>query len=127
MSSDFDAGKYGRGYVQIAHGKFPAAGPRTCDARGRTPAEFCRGITMLLKIDFIHDHAEILRQRLDAAGYGRVAGETDEDSIARYLNVLNRRVEPRPRQTKMAAGFACPPDVTVGCRSCSEGARRAGI
>jgi hypothetical protein len=43
---------------------------------------------MDLKIDFVRDYTEVLRQRLLAAGYQPVAGEIDEDTIIRYLNVL---------------------------------------
>ncbi len=69
---------------------------------------------MRVKIDFVRDYAEVLRQRLTAAGYAAVAGEKNEDTIMRYLNVLNRRIEPRRRQTKKASTFICPANLQAG-------------
>jgi hypothetical protein len=65
---------------------------------------------MALKLDLEKDFAEVLRQRLAAAGYPPINGETNKDTITRYLNVLNRRIERRARETKKAAGFSCPPE-----------------
>jgi hypothetical protein len=62
----------------------------------------------MVLMNFIGDYAQLLRQRLNAAGYPASLGETDEDSITRYLNVLHRTVEPRPRKTKKSAVFSCP-------------------
>ena len=69
---------------------------------------------MRLRIDFVRDYAEVLRARLSAAGYASIPGEKDDDTITRYLNVLNRSIEPRPRQTKRASGFTCPPALQAG-------------
>ncbi len=69
---------------------------------------------MPLKIDLMKDFADLLRRRLAVKGYPAPPTETDEETLTRYLNMLNRSIEPRPRVTKKAAGFACPPDHQVG-------------
>lgn len=69
---------------------------------------------MPLKMDLMKDYADLLRQRLAAKGYPSPASETDEEALTRYLNMLNRSIEPRGRVTKKAAGFACPPDQQAG-------------
>ena len=69
---------------------------------------------MPLKMDLMKDYAGLLRQRLAAKGYPAPASETDEETLTRYLNMLNRSIEPRPRVTKKAAGFTCPPDYQAG-------------
>lgn len=68
---------------------------------------------MALKMDLERDFADVLRQRLLAAGFPS-RSETDEETIARYLNVLNRKIEPRPRRTRKSATFTCPPDHQAG-------------
>jgi hypothetical protein len=68
---------------------------------------------MALKMDLEKDFAEVLRQRLLAAGFP-ARQETDEETIARYLNVLTRKIEPCARQTKKATTFTCPPDHQAG-------------
>lgn len=72
---------------------------------------------MPLKMDLMRDFAGLLRQRLTAKGYSAQGSETDEETFTRYLNVLNRSIEPRPRATKKAAGFSCPPDHQAGLDS----------
>jgi hypothetical protein len=69
-----------------------------------------------MNLNLKHDFAEILRQRLDNAGYPPVPNESDDGAIVRYLNVLNRMIEPRPRVTKKAAAFACPAAHEAGLR-----------
>jgi hypothetical protein len=69
---------------------------------------------MALKLDVEQGFAEVLRRRLAAVGYPRINGESNEDTITRYLNVLNRRIEPRPRQTRQSAEFSCPPEHQAG-------------
>src|SRR5690348_6254712 len=69
---------------------------------------------MPLKMNLLKDYASLLRQRLAAKSYPAPPNETDEETITRYLNVLNRSIEPRPRVTKKAGGFTCPPDHKAG-------------
>lgn len=69
---------------------------------------------MGLKLDIETDFAEVLRRRLAAAGYPAIAGETDESTIRRYLNVLNRKIEPKPRRTVKSSTFICPPGYEAG-------------
>src|SRR5260370_40259070 len=68
---------------------------------------------MALKMDLEKDFAGILRERLLTAGFP-ARSETDEETIARYLNVVNRKIEPRPRQTKKSTTFTCPSDHHAG-------------
>jgi hypothetical protein len=72
------------------------------------------GEPMPLKMDLEKDLAELLRQRLAAADYPVIAGESDEDTFTRYVNVLNRRIERKPRKTKKAPTFTCPPEHQAG-------------
>lgn len=72
------------------------------------------GWEMPLKMDLMKEYADLLRQRLAAKGYAPPTAETDEETFTRYLNMLNRSIEPRPRVTKKAAGFTCPPEHRAG-------------
>jgi hypothetical protein len=69
---------------------------------------------MPLKMDLMKDYGGLLRQRLAAKGYPAPTSETDGETLTRYLNMLKRSIEPRPRVTKKAAGFTCPPDHQAG-------------
>ena len=69
---------------------------------------------MPLKLDLLKDYACLLRHRLAAKGYPSPASETDEEALTRYLNMLNRAIEPRARLTKKTIDFACPPDDQAG-------------
>ncbi len=60
---------------------------------------------MPLKMHLMKDYAGLLRQRLAAKGHPAPAGETDEETLTRYLNMLNRSIEPQRRVTKKAAGM----------------------
>ena len=68
---------------------------------------------MSLTIDLERDFAEILRNRLMARGYP-TRTETDEETISRYLNVLNRIVIPCVRTTKRAMTLAVPAEHQAG-------------
>lgn len=41
-------------------------------------------------------------------------GEADQDTIARYLNVLRRKIDPKPRTTKKSRTFSCPSEYEAG-------------
>jgi hypothetical protein len=77
-------------------------------------------------MDLIKDYADLLRQRLAARGYPVPASETDEETLMRYLNMLNRSIEPRPRMTKKALGFTCPPDHQAGLDALTEVSEAGG-
>lgn len=68
---------------------------------------------MALQIDLEKDFAEVLRNRLLAKGYPPRT-ETDEETISRYLNVLNRKIDPRVRTTKRATTLAVPAEHQAG-------------
>jgi hypothetical protein len=68
---------------------------------------------MALQIDLEKDFAEVLRNRLLAKGYPPRT-ETDEETISRYLNVLNRKIEPKARATKRPTTLAVPPEHQAG-------------
>jgi len=50
---------------------------------------------MALKMDLLKDYADLLTQRLAVQGYPAIPGESGEDTLTRYLNVLNRSIELR--------------------------------
>jgi hypothetical protein len=81
---------------------------------------------MPLKMDLMRDNGGLLRQRLAAKGYPAPTSETDEETLTRYLNMLNRSIEPRPRVTKTAAGFTCPPDHQAGLDALIEVSEAGG-
>jgi hypothetical protein len=68
---------------------------------------------MALQMNLERDFAEVLRNRLLAKGY-LARTETDEETISRYLNVLNRTIEPHVRTTKPSTTLTCPPDHQAG-------------
>ncbi|WP_342360779.1 hypothetical protein [Terrarubrum flagellatum] len=68
---------------------------------------------MGLQLNLEKDFADILRNRLLAKGYP-ARTETDEETITRYLNVLNRQIEVLPRATKISTKLVCPPEHQAG-------------
>lgn len=77
-------------------------------------------------MNFLRDLAEIIRGKLMSAGYSAIPGETDEDSIRRFLNVLHRRVSVAKRRTFMAKDFACPPEHQAGLDALAKTSEAGG-
>ena len=81
---------------------------------------------MAVEINFVRDVASILRKRLAEAGYSPVPGETDEETIRRYLNVLHRTIEQRQRVTRKSKNFSCPPEHQAGLRALLDTSEAGG-
>ena len=63
-----------------------------------------------IHIHFIEDFAKILRDRLTIAGYEMNPNESPRDIIIKYLNILHRQIEVKPRIVLQSREFNCPPD-----------------
>jgi len=63
----------------------------------------------IISINLEHDFAEILRNRLIAAGYPVPASDGPEEVCFKYFNALRRRIIPNPRVVLMPKGFSAEP------------------
>ena len=71
----------------------------------------CGAVT---SIDFKKDCAEILRERLKAAGYVVDSDVVLEQVLIKYFNVLKRRIASQPRTVITSKEFACPEEFKAG-------------
>lgn len=63
---------------------------------------------------FWSDFSNLLRNELQTAGYDTNPSDTPDTIVIKWLNVLKRRIEPKPRKICMAQGFSCPLDLNPG-------------
>jgi hypothetical protein len=73
-----------------------------------------------ISIDFNGDWAQILRDRLTAAGYSLDPGDSPDSVCVKYFNVLKRRISQLPRAVVVSAEFTCPPQHAAGVALVSQ-------
>lgn len=76
-----------------------------------------------ISIDLNGDWAQILRNRLTAAGYSVNPFDSPDSVCVKYFNVLKRRISQLPRTVVVSAQFTCPPQHAAGVALISQKAR----
>ncbi|MHB0770974.1 hypothetical protein ACYCVF_18315 [Bradyrhizobium sp. 1.29L] len=71
-------------------------------------------MTNTIDMNLFHDYCDMGRLRLRTAGYQDVPGESDDDALCRYLNVLNRRVPVAKRTTHQSSTLSVPASLQAG-------------
>lgn len=67
-----------------------------------------------IDMNLFHDYCDMARLRLRTAGYQDVPGESDDDALRRYLNILNRRVPVANRTTHQSSTLSVPANLQAG-------------
>ena len=67
-----------------------------------------------IQMDLFHDYCDMARHRLRTAGYADVLGESDDDALRRFLNILHRRVPVARRKTHKTNAMSVPVDQQAG-------------